>query len=332
MGARRKVIIDQDTLGPATTNLQAVALLLNAPDVEVLGLGVTTGDHWRDHQVRHALRLLEIMGRTDVPVLPGAVMPLVSTPDSTAQWEQQHGKLIYNGAWDLARPGKWADPAHTPDLPEGNPTTRPAAESAAEFYVRLARAHPGEISLWAAAPLTNLALACRLDPDFPQLVRELHFMGGSFCPATEAREFKATPRREFNLRFDAEAAHIVLHAPWPRVTCSPIDVSQATRATPDLFAAIAGSGTPLAAYLDRFGQRGRPMWDEVAAATWIDPSLVTRSEELFLDVSTERDASYGNTLSWEPGREPGRGERRARVEMAIDSARFYALFVSLCSL
>ena len=105
MGSRRQVIIDQDTLGPATTNLQSVALLLNAPDVDVLAIGVVTGDHWRDQQVRHALRLLEIMGRTDVPVFPGAEMPLVSTPAATAAWERQHGKLIYNGAWDLARPG-----------------------------------------------------------------------------------------------------------------------------------------------------------------------------------------------------------------------------------
>ena len=56
---RRKVIIDQDTLGPAGTNLQAIALLLNAPDVEVLAITVPTGDHWRDQQVRHALRRLD---------------------------------------------------------------------------------------------------------------------------------------------------------------------------------------------------------------------------------------------------------------------------------
>ena len=60
---RRSVIIDQDTLGPAGTNLQSVALLLNAPDVDVLGICVCTGDHWRDHQVRQALRLLELRKR-----------------------------------------------------------------------------------------------------------------------------------------------------------------------------------------------------------------------------------------------------------------------------
>ncbi len=331
MGSRRQVIIDQDTLGPATTNLQSVALLLNAPAVEVLAIGVVTGDHWRDQQVRHALRLLEIMGRTDVPVFAGAEMPLVGTPAATAAWEKQHGQLIYNGAWDLARPGKWADPRHTPDLPEGNPTTRPAREAAAAAYVRLARAHPGEISLWCAGPLTNLALACRLDPAFPTLVRELHFMGGAFAPGGGDREFAHTPRREFNLRFDPEAARIVFHAAWPRVTCSPIDISNHTRATPELFSQIAHAGTPLARYLNQFGHRNRPMWDEVAAATWIDESLVTRYEERYLDIELDRGATLGDTLSWPPGSAPGGGERCVRVQQALADARFYELFVQLCS-
>jgi inosine-uridine nucleoside N-ribohydrolase len=329
--SRRKVIIEQDTMGPATTNLQSVALLLNAPDVDVLGICVPTGDHWRDHQVRHALRLLEIMGRTEVPVVPGALMPLVNTPADTALWERQHGKLIYNGAWDLARPGKWADPFHTPDLPEGNPTTAPAAETAAAFIVRQARAHPGEISLWCAGPLTDVALALHLEPRLPALVRELHFMGGAFTPRTDAREFRHTPRREFNVRFDAEAARVVLRAKWSRVTCSPIDVSNHTRATPELFAAIARADTPLARYLDQFGQRHRPMWDEVAATSWVDDSLITRNEDLFLDVNLDRGAGYGDTLSWEPGREPGLGETRAHVQAQLDDARFYALFTALSS-
>lgn len=326
---RRKVIIDQDAMGPATTNLQSIALLLNAPDVEVLGICVPTGDHWRDHQVRHALRLLEIMGRTEIPVVPGAVTPLVNTPADTAAWERTHGKLVYKGAWDIERAGRWADARHTPDLPEGNPTTAPLREHAASFIARLARAHPGEISLWCAAPLTDVALALQLEPDLPALVRELHFMGGAFHPATDAREFRHSPRREFNLRFDAEAARAVLRAKWQHVTCSPIDVSNHTRASEEIFRAIARADTPYARYLDRYGQRDRPMWDEVAAASWIDPSIVAHIDELFLDVNLDRGPAYGDTLSWEPGREPGLGECRARVQRTLDDARFYALFIAL---
>jgi len=271
------------------------------------------------------------MGRTEILVVPGAEMPLLNTPADTAAWEKLHGKLVYNGAWDLERPGKWTDRRHTPDLPEGNPTTTSAPEHAAQFIARVARAHPGEITLWCAGPLTNVALALQLEPALPSLVRELHFMGGSFHPMTESREFRHTPRREFNLRFDAEAARIVFRAKWPRVTCSPIDVSNHTRCTPDLFTAIARANTPYARYLDQFGKRDRPMWDEVAAASWIDESLITRFDDLFIDVSLDRGAGYGDTLSWEPGREPGLGECRARVQKRLDDARFYELFVALSS-
>lgn len=244
---RRKVIIDQDTLGPAGTNPQSVALLLNAPDVDVLAITVPTGDHWREQQVRHALRLLEIMGRADIPVAPGAEMPLASTPAAVAAWEAVHGKLVYNGAWDLARPGRWAEPREVRELPEGDPSTRPGDEFAPDLIVRLAHAHPGRISLWCAAPLTNVALALAREPRLPELIREVHFMGGSFAPATGAREFVQNPRREFNLRFDPEAARIVLRAPWRKLVCAPIDISQNVRASADLFDRIARAGTPLAA-------------------------------------------------------------------------------------
>jgi inosine-uridine nucleoside N-ribohydrolase len=329
--ATRKVIIDQDCFGPASTNLQSVAMLLNAPGVDVLGICVPTGDNWRDLQVRHALRLLEVMNRPEVAVLPGAVHPLVNSPAAHAQWEKQHGKLVYKGAWDLARPGRYEDPAGAPDLPEGNPALKPAAEAAAVFIARMARQHPGEISLWCAGPLTDVALAYRIEPDLPKLVKELYFMGGSFHPPWHAREFRHTPRREFNLRFDPEAAHIVLRAPWAKVTCSPIDISQEVKSAPEHFAAIAAAGTPLAAYLDKFGQRQRPMWDEIAAACWIDPTLVTAAEEYFLDVSLDRGAGYGDTLSWPAGVQPGWGERTARVETVVDRTRFYRMFIELLS-
>ena len=328
---RRKVIIDQDTLGPASTNLQSVAMLLNAPDVEVLGICVPTGDHWRDPQVRHALRLLEIMGRTDIPVIPGALTPLVHTPADHAVWEKFHGRLYYNGAWDVTRPGRSAEPAFFAELPEGEPTTAPADDYAANFIIRLAKKFPGEITLWCAAPLTDVALAVRLEPKLPSLIRELHFMGGSFQPLTESREFKHTPRREFNLRFDPEAARIVLRSPWKKLTCSPIDISQSIRSAPEHFATIARAGTPLAAYLDKFGQRGRPLWDEIAAASWIDPTLITQAEDYFLDVNLDRGASYGDILSWPPGFEPGLGEQLARVEKRLDQARLFALFTDLLS-
>ena len=75
---RRKVIIDQDCSGPGGSNLQTLLVMLQSPQVEVLGITVVSGDQWRDEEIAHTLRLLEIIGRTDVPVIPGAVFPLVN--------------------------------------------------------------------------------------------------------------------------------------------------------------------------------------------------------------------------------------------------------------
>src|SRR6202790_5640317 len=96
---RRMVIIDQDAFGPAGSNLQAILMLLQASDVDVLGITIVSGDGWRDEEVDHTLRLLEIAERTDVPVIPGAVLPLVNSAARTKAWESLYGKLYYKGAW-----------------------------------------------------------------------------------------------------------------------------------------------------------------------------------------------------------------------------------------
>ena len=80
--------------------MQTLALLIQSPQVEVLGITVVSGDQWRDEEVVHTLRLLEIMGRTDIPVMSGAAFPLVHTREESLQWQERYGKVAYAGAWD----------------------------------------------------------------------------------------------------------------------------------------------------------------------------------------------------------------------------------------
>ncbi|MFI4867709.1 MAG: nucleoside hydrolase, partial [Steroidobacterales bacterium] len=185
-GARRKVIIDQDAFGPAGSNLQAILMLLQVSDVDVLGITIPSGDGWRDEEVSHTLRLLEIARRTEVPVHPGAVFPLVNTQQRTKVWEQLYGKLFYKGAWTESWPAEGtvrrspyhADPFLVPVSPAGTPKIKPSTETAAAFLVRAVHEFPGQVTIIAAGPLTDLALASRLDPQFASLARELVFMGG----------------------------------------------------------------------------------------------------------------------------------------------------------
>src|SRR5271170_2642802 len=92
---RRKVIINEDCSGPGGSNMQTLLLLIQSPQVEVLGITVVSGNQWRDEEVAHTLRLLEIIGRTDIPVVPGAVFPLVHRREEAQMWQERYGRVAF---------------------------------------------------------------------------------------------------------------------------------------------------------------------------------------------------------------------------------------------
>src|SRR5271169_4308790 len=125
---KRKIVIDQDAAGPAGTDQQAILLLIQSPQTEVLGITVVTGDAWLSEEVAHTLRMLELIGRTDIPVVPGAEYPLVRTKADTEQWEEQYGSVPWVGAWT---PRQYHPADQLGEMPEGKPTTKPMDEDAA---------------------------------------------------------------------------------------------------------------------------------------------------------------------------------------------------------
>jgi purine nucleosidase len=322
---KRRIIIDEDGAGPATTNQQAILSLIQSPETEVLGIGVPSGDQWREEEVAHTLRMLELIGRTDIPVVPGAVYPLKNRPEFIARWEKRYGKVVYQGAWNW---GKVHGPEEIPPLAEGQPATKPAGGSAAEFLVRMVRRYPHQVTIFAAGPLTDLALAIQAEPHFAAMTEGLVLMGGSIDPKTDDPEFRDHPHREFNFWIDPEAAHIVLSAGWPSIVDTPVDISLKTRMTKAMIERIGQAKTPVARYIARYAQPAY-MWDELAAIAWLDPAVVTRTEKLYLDVSTDRGATYGDTLALSPARHPGRAGRPATVNLDLDKERFYHDFVEL---
>ncbi|HXJ07495.1 MAG TPA: nucleoside hydrolase [Candidatus Acidoferrum sp.] len=325
---KRKVIIDQDASGPGGTDMQAILALINSPETDVLGITVPTGDAWRDEEVQHTLRLLEIIGRTDIPVIPGAAFPLVNSKQYVAKWESFYGKVIYQGAWNFAKGHTVHGPDEIPPMPEGAPTIKPSTENAANFMVRMVRQYPHEVTIYAAGPMTDLAVAIALDPHFSDLTKELIVMGGSMNPQADDPEFNLSPRREFNFWMDPEASHAVLHARWPRIVLTTVDISVKTRMEQRLIAQVAKSPTPAAQYVAKYAESNY-LWDELAAVAWLDPSVITKWQKLYVDVALDHGASYGDTLAWAPGHQPGMGEILVDVQKELDRDKFYKLYVDL---
>src|ERR1700728_290656 len=118
---RRKVIINEDCSGPGGSNMQTLLVMIQSPQVEVLGITIVSGDQWRDEEVAHTLRMLEIIGRTDIPVVPGAAFPLWNTKEYIQTWEKTYGKVLYQGAWNYAPHGKVHGAHEIPEMPEGKP-------------------------------------------------------------------------------------------------------------------------------------------------------------------------------------------------------------------
>ncbi len=327
--AKRKLIIDQDAAGPAGTDQTSILLLIQSPQTEVLGITVVTGDQWLNAEVAHTLRMLELVGRTDIPVLRGAEYPLVRRKAETELWEQRYGSVTWLGAWT---PKFFHPPDQLGEMPEGQPTTKAADEDAAHFLVRMVRKFPNEITIYAGGPMTNLALATAIDPEFPKLAKELVFMGASLSPQTNNPEFVNAPRHEFNLWFDPEASHIVLRAPWKKITCTPVDISVKTQLTNDLINRVKSGTSAATQYIGKYSRlygEYNYLWDELAAVAWLDPNIITKSETRYMDVDLDRGAGYGNVLTWMDRDKPQVEVQSVQIQVDLDARKFYDKFVEL---
>jgi len=141
-----------------------------------------------------------------------------------------------------------------------------------------------------------------------------------------------TPRREFNLWFDPEAAHVVLRAPWKKIVCTPVDISVKTRMTTELLNRIKAGTSPAAKYIGQYGRlygEYNYLWDELAAAAWLDPSLITKKENRFMDVDIDKGANYGFTLTWTERDRPKVELQAVEIQQDLDTDRFYKMFVEL---
>jgi inosine-uridine nucleoside N-ribohydrolase len=326
------VFFDNDFLGPGQSNIQALVPLIRDPAVEVTGIGVVTGDQWATEATAHALRFLEIAGIKDLPVHKGASMPLIRTQAEMANWEVRYGRIPFKGAWNEPRPGRTYHPTEPdliPPMPEGAPTTKPAATDAVAALIAAVRERPGEVTVIAAGPLTNIALAIRIAPDLPILAKEIVLEGGRYDSQLDRVTGNSDYATDFNFLFDPEAAHIVLTAPWKRITVLENVTAQA-KMTPEVIARL-DKRSPIGSYLATYARVNQPMWDEMVTAIAIDRTLVTKEVVARMDVDILPGPSYGRAQMWSEDMAPKQGEQPVHIVLAVDAKRFVDRFVTQAS-
>jgi inosine-uridine nucleoside N-ribohydrolase len=319
------VIYDNDFFGPTSADILP---LIGNSDIKLLGITAVSGDSWRDDAAAYVLRSLELYHRAEVPVYLGAVNPLINSEARTRAWERTYGKFAWKGAWNDPSMGPLfhpTDPYKIAPLEEGLPTTRPQQEGAVQFMIRMVHEHPHQVVIAEAGPLTNLALAQRLDPEFASLARELVFMGAligtNLGQVTGSSDFNS----DFNITFDPEAAHIVFTAPWAKITAIG-NVSNDTLMTPEVFKELTARKTPVTEVLERHPWQV-PMWDELTTAIVADPSLVTKEVVAYMDVDIDHGLNYGIVHVWPEATHPGLGEQKVHIVQAVDKPRFYKEFI-----
>jgi hypothetical protein len=171
-----KVIADQDSAGPHGTNFLSLLMLLRAPQIDLLGITTVSGDQWVEPATVFALWAVEQANRTDVPVVKGAEMPLLNTPREQELREALYGSRVdWHGSFNPDAP----PPSETWPPPGGYPKIKARQGRAPDFIADTIRANPGEVVLYCAGPLTNIALAIRMDPGIVPLTKAIYIMGGS---------------------------------------------------------------------------------------------------------------------------------------------------------
>jgi inosine-uridine nucleoside N-ribohydrolase len=278
--ATSRVIIDTD---PGVDDALALLLAMRSPELKIEAITAVAGNVPLELTLPNALRMVEISGRTDIPVAAGAKAPLLRRLVTAAY---AHGENGLGGAI-------------FPD-----PTIKPVAEPAEVLIRQIIRKYPGEVTLIPVGPLTNIATALNTDPELAGMVKGIVMMGGSLSGGN------ITPAAEFNVYVDPEAARIVFQSGIP-ITMVGLDATRKTSLTEEHVRVLEAAQNPVSQAAAKIGRNainhnrergflvGPNMHDSLAVAGFLDPSLLTL-KDYYVDVETTGELTAGETLGYSP--------------------------------
>lgn len=291
MTERVPLILDVDT---GTDDALALAYAVASPGIDIVAVTTVAGNVGIDKSTANTLAVLDWLG-ANVPVHRGASRPLVRPHRDASDFHHEGG---LGGA----------------KLP---PSTRSiGADRGPAALIRLARLHPGELTLVMLGPLTNLAIALNVEPELPELLKAVVVMGGAY-----AVPGNTTPAAEFNILVDPEAAEQVFTAPFPNLTAVGLDVTERVVLTREDWDAVnAADSLPLSANLlrevggfafSRLGRERFTLHDPLAVSVAVDPTLIDIQELAIAVEATEPER--GRTRIVGPG--------TVRVAASVDAQR-----------
>lgn len=273
--AVQKILYDCD---PGHDDAVALMLAAGSPELELLGVTIVAGNQTLDNTGRNACHVLQWLGREEIPVYTGCERPMVRDRVTAGDI---HGETGLDG----------------PVFPPLR--KRPEPEHAVRFLVRTLMSSQGDVTVVTSGPMTNLAMALRMEPAAAEKIRRIVLMGGSYTNGN------VTPAAEFNILADPEAAHVCFTAGRP-VTMIGLDVTRKVLCYPEIVERMARADTcasrlfvDLMGHFCRtqkevFGWEGGPLHDPVTIASLLDPALVvTKPMNVRIDLS--HGESYGRT-------------------------------------
>ena len=319
----QRIIIDTD---PGVDDAIAILLALRSPELKIEAITPVCGNVPLELTLPNALRLVEIAGRTDIPVAPGASHPLTRRL-VTAKYA--HGNNGLGGV----------------DFPA--PTIKPSRETANEIISRLVRENPGEITIVAVGPLTNIATVLRSDPEIAGMIRGIAIMGGSLSGGN------VTPSAEFNFYVDPEAARIVFDSHVP-LTMVGLDVTRKVLMHEPHIQMLEAAQNPVSqasgrimrATMARMQAAHEPpffaMHDPLTVASLIDPAILTL-RDYYVEIETSGELTAGESVGYqrapmrksapletsdpEPPESAQTFTPNAKVAVEVDSERFFKLLI-----